>query len=333
MTNEEGNFKVKNTGSRLIISCIGFKSEYIRIDTLKSLPAQIILKPISVSLGEVIVKPMDVKEIVRNSITKLSNNYPASFIKINGIFKQLTKTNGIQNTYLNADLNVYINILSKLKSRKIVTTLNNYEIFKNKKERTIFSEPSGALNILYFSIHPFINQIDKYNFNIVCEFEYEDMKLIKINFEPEKRNDKNFQYKGSFFIDKATDAIIYVEYELLPVSKINKNILFGISQKQEFWKCKIMFEKWNNNFVPKYIISESIDILKIKKETTETHDVFNFFSKSYENYSYITLPVNQSLKDLLFKSVGAEFNKEHKYADDFILETTQEKNIKKQYGQ
>lgn len=333
ITNEEGEFKIKMSTNRLVISSIGFMTAYLDISSLNTLPVTVILKPAIVHLGEVIVKPTDVLEIILKVKSKLPINYPANFIKINGIFKQLTTTNGKQNTYLNADINAYLNVLAELKNRKIITTLNSYSISKNKNEKTVFSEPSSSLFNLFLTRNSFFSQTNNYKFKIQYELEYQNMNLFKIGFEPIKRDDRKFQFNGSIYVDKATDAIIFVESELLPVSKTNKNILFGISQKQEMYKYKILFEKWNNKFVPKYIISESQDVLKVKKETIETHNIFNFFSKNYENYDQISLPTNQSLKSLLFKSNGSDFDKAHKYVNDFILETSQEKQIKMQNGE
>ena len=345
ITNSEGKFSIKtpiNTKDILCASCLGFKVAKIDLTSIKTMPIKIILRQSTIHLNEVTVKVKDAKSIVNEAIQRLNKNYSDKKIKVNGIFKHLVKEDGQNKFLFDCNSNLYVNnyrkkiVLPKVGLYPLTEgEVVDYELFKSDKKYSHYTNPVLLMEKFYIKNHPFIFNFKDYNFWYDYQLEYEGDNVLKISFSPSKLDDKKNQFHGYLYIDEKTYGFLYFEYSLLP----NKQEYIKFS-KTGGWKnlestTKVMYSKTDDTFNLKYIITSLTAKVYNNIDTTTYVKVFNFLSKNIEsarknvNKKIMKISVEQALDKIIRESDGKTFDKSKNYMDNFILQTAEEKRLKK----
>lgn len=97
-TNEDGFFAFHfleiEKQSNIHISCIGYKPYSLSISEFQNIPLTIFIEEDKLFLSEVVVSPIDPKDILENAIENLGQNYPKEEISKTIYYKESVKQNG-----------------------------------------------------------------------------------------------------------------------------------------------------------------------------------------------------------------------------------------------
>lgn len=327
ITNSEGLFTLmKNSAPNcsVLISCLGYKSYRLNIDDNIKYPVKIILENETFNLSEVTIKPVDAKAIVKKAISKIDENYPRNTIKINGVYKQLTSINDQMLLYLKSNINVYLKGMGRNWIPQIQSEALDYEFYKNNRA---FIKPNSILLNLWLYHHPIISHFNNFSYYYENKMNFEGNSIIKIRFKPSKINDEKAQFQGFVYIDEETYGFAYIEY-----SKIPNNTVYtkkdGALQKNIKIDVKLMFTKSKPYYEINYLITSVENQILVDDKTFLVNNVSNFFSKGTDINQKINVADRRSLDEILIHEDGKVIEKSKNYIDDFILETSKEKELK-----
>jgi hypothetical protein len=347
MTNAEGKFSIKTSDSPkdvLICSCLGYKSVKIEMGAIKKLPLKIVLKESVFQLKEVTVKIIDGKSIVKNAIQKLDKNYISKIVKVNGNYKCLQKVNGSDNVLFKSSVNLYYRNLARhfetfnFKAYyKIYGDIIEHELYKNNKSKPN-TDIFGFIFLLYIQDHPFIYNFNDYKFDYDSQFEYAGANVLKINFHPNKLDKMKEQYKGFVYIDEKTCAILYFEYKLLPNRKDYYKYSKICGGKEVNSSIKVLYTKTDSTYNLKSIIRQKEFKLYYNSDTSSYVTTDNFIANSSKASEFRAITGNKKddrksissqIRRIIQESTGKTFDKSKNDLDNFILETEEEKELKK----
>lgn len=110
VANAEGEFELfipeNRRGKNIIISRIGYKTDTLYAPS----PDQNVLVTLAqqpVELAEVIVKPLDPLDILKQAVRKIPENYPAEPVYLYAYYREMVETNGIFVKYADAACQLY----------------------------------------------------------------------------------------------------------------------------------------------------------------------------------------------------------------------------------
>lgn len=223
ISNQEGEFAIKALPTDLLrISYVGYESVLIPANHV---PEVIELRPYSIQLSEIIVKPIDLHGLVQQIFERQKKqieqhkNYESAFF-----YRQITQTNSecneIMETFLNSKSVIclrYLNIVAgryaKLKNDSVhdYTTFTDFfrysrltpiRVKKLKKEETAV---------------PLMSDFAKYYTLSYDVLSSGNDYIYKIHFTP-KETSERFVIKGTLYVDSSTLDIIRMESKtMIPV--------------------------------------------------------------------------------------------------------------------
>lgn len=329
ISNADGRFSIEKIANDTIyISCLGFQKMEISVNKCIQGLNKIVLQPATYSLGEVTVKPVDARELMKKVIKMIPKNYPSGTTKINGLYKQASFSENKPTGLFEADMDIFISDVNSKREPKFETKVHSHELFKSS---TLFSINDPTENIVYCWIrtHPFIQRFNKYNFHYKGMITYNNTLLDRIEFEPKKNYRYIFLYKGSVYIDHSTNAIVYIEYQKVSKEgfhKYQKTKLRSVDQAL----YKIKYSKFNEYYYLDYVIKENVIriIQQTKNRRFQLHSFFNFFTKETENNVEKYDVDSLSLYDIAIHGIGKDVDQSKGKENTFILDTEEEKKIK-----
>lgn len=190
---------------------------------------------------------------------------------------------------------------------------------------------------------PFFDKENQYHFNLEGTNTYNDRLVYTISFTPKNRG----TYQGTMQINTENYAIEQIDYKYTK-GKHGKNInLLGVSHKETFERIKIIFEKDDLGYFPKYLYTQnhyetSIDrtfslykkherFIGGKKEDVIKIDVQLFISGSDVNEFLVikNTPINSSQFNDIVEEECINYEKINQYNPDTwkeysIIEPTME---------
>lgn len=352
ITNTEGRFSIQQKSSpKLVISCLGFKTQCISPDTIKH-ALHITLIPALINLEEVKITLVDVDNIMKQVIKNIPKNYPTKKVKLNGLYKQAEVKNNYLNIVFESNVNIYLTGMGKFKVPEVETKIIDYEYYTAPPIN--FRKPQGYLYATCFYFHPIIHQIKDYQFEYDYQFNYEGAEVIKINISPKLIDKMVRQYEGYVCIDKETKGILYMEYSLIP-NEIEMTRANGLLQRREKGLTKVLFTKAKPFFKLDYIVEKELATIRFNEAYYKIHSAeidklvnenpklaylkdvekidtvfstFSFFAKDINYNPTKYEPDELTFEDIMKQGKGKPFDKSRDYSNGFIIETKEVKLFK-----
>lgn len=226
VSNSEGKFTLKipeeSVGNGIRAYQLGFRSMTVDGQGLKG-EKEIVIRmvPIGKVLDEVIVTDSDPKEIVREALRKIPENYSNSNNLFSGFYRETVQKGSRFVSISEAILDV---LKRPYKSR----VTNGEKVQINKGRRLLSQKASDTLAVKlvggpYMAVlldavkngeHIFgIDELDDFDFKMEAPASIDDRMHYTIGFKPIYRREYPL-HKGKLFIDKESMAISRVEFEL-----------------------------------------------------------------------------------------------------------------------
>jgi hypothetical protein len=338
-SDENGNFLIKTTGNytSLIFSCVGFKTEQIRLKQGQSVGVQVELTEENTLLQEVFVIPGSnpanelmkrVRLLTRqNDITRqkgfniLSNEQNLVLMtKLNQrglskrIFDQL-KTGNLSASDSSLVLPIYM-----AENKYIVSATAKKELSRN-----IFSSPESGEEIIEKLVGELSSELNFYNNTVTVfgksmisplaniSYAYYDYyladsiqvktgKQYEVHFRT--KNAKSLAFNGELWIDSATLALTRIEVEL--PSKANINFIHNLRIKESYasnpsnrWMPKSEEMTLNMNYE---LLADSLnrkpEIFVKRSISYNLPDSSTYIPSTFAQSSYTQESLNDKLNDL-----------------------------------
>lgn len=332
ITNSEGKFRIeKKIGDTLVFSCLGYERKEILLSQAELKDTLIILKRAVYAIDEVIVSPINAKAIVKKAIKNIPLNYPPKTTKISGTYKQVSMNNEKYTGLFESNLDIFITSMISKRKPKIETKLKNYELFKSPQNFNL-AQPNQQVSRFWLYRHPFIDKFNKFKYTYDHKIDFNGKTLLKIKFSPLQIKENRFQYEGYMYINNDSYAFEYLEYSLIP-NQYGFYKYAGRMQRLNQVSTKIMYSKQDFFYSVDYAIITSNITLEHNKLGTyfNLFSMFNFFTEKSEYYIESYEPDTLSLHDIVYSTKGKSINSQN-YSTEFLLETSEEKAIKSQFG-
>lgn len=222
ISNQYGQFKIilpqEKGNDSLVISYLGYKTQTIRISTVKN-PLEIFLNEDQGILNEVVIVGYTAETIIKKALEKIPNNYFSEPYKSTGFYRVTSQKD---NSYIHLSEAVFDIYQSKIDNPKQQFKLQKMRAIKDEKASKgidLGLKPNG---IYGFDVVNNVDEVELLNKNglRLHTFKLEDSNFIngkelyKISFD--QKDIKKSGYKGYMLIDKETFAFVYFNIQLSP---------------------------------------------------------------------------------------------------------------------
>ena len=300
-SNEMGEFVIKIPEERLsdslVFSSIGYISYRIAVKDIKKSKIQtVLLKPNTINLSEFVVKSVDAKKIVKMMLKKRSDNYATKPTLLQFFNRESLKEKNTDRyfTYTEGILEVY--------KQSVERNTDKVRLVKGRKknispsfvhEGVVYGLPdvvNGPNTPIILDIIKseefFLVQNSQFNFFHDGYERIEDRLAYVISFAPKdstKRGlfvgDWDF-YKGKFYVDTASYALVRGEFELsrrglavVNLTAAKNNDPLSIKQRKMVVNYTLFQDKWyfkSANVENDYVYKDDLMILTNKLECLVT---------------------------------------------------------------
>jgi hypothetical protein len=321
VSNLEGNFEIfvnSNQNKNLALGSLGYQSKTYQIDKLSTLIGlKIYLTPQSITLNEVIVKPINIIELLISS-TKTSSEKFNNSVFLSGYYREVVKRDSFLSKYADGLINYYLEKDKKNKTDVTVSVLQSRvkEIdLKEEDDKVDALNSKIDIDILPKYIRPnILSVLDSNTFkNYVFQLSEIESKrpVYKITFKP-LQNATIPLNEGVIYIDKETNLILSLDSKFCPtknVPYIYSLSLLGITASATDREVIVKYKIEGDNYYPLYC-SLSVKISLTSKKYNQTSSVKSeFLSFKYDNQSVLKPTSNIYTKKYLYKN-GSKFTNE-----------------------
>ncbi len=320
ISDKNGHFLLKIPSAyfdkRLLVSYIGYESFETEIKSIKK--ALIVrLKPADYQIGEVIIMPdSTLLTFLEKAFKKIPENYPDYPTRLTGFYREAVKSVNNEYTYFaEAVTKTYKNSYNKKGVQgqvKILKSLvNEFPKIDSLPIRFYGGVFEASDGDIIFNRGSFINPKNFKNYHYaldgITKFNGNDVYIISFDT---KNDSLNGSREGRFYLDKASLAYLFIEYQLTPqglkslsanisvrrnVLKLEKTInYFKVDDKWHFKHSKSTehFKKGSNitwvkedEYLTTKIQTDSVNPTPLN-ERLEYGDVFSEKAKSYQTEDY-----------------------------------------------
>ncbi|WP_082795682.1 carboxypeptidase-like regulatory domain-containing protein [Flammeovirga sp. SJP92] len=268
-SNLEGAFSItiseKYAEQQLQISATGFEMVRVNISALSSKKKnKITLKSFVTELDEVVITPKDMREILREALRKIPENYALEPAKVHGFYRNRTLLNEQTSSYIEAAMDIYLqgiredkkkNQLELVKARS-VTDSTAWESFSfDDDSADMDMDMTGMAHEMLESdlvkdngnlfgddeemtsrFVMFLNDktMDYYSFEFVKMTTYQGRSAMVIDYKPRWKMDLGM-FEGRIILDEDTKAFCHVDYNvpksflkyIVPIRGIGKGLMIG----------------------------------------------------------------------------------------------------------
>ncbi|TCC94713.1 carboxypeptidase-like regulatory domain-containing protein [Pedobacter hiemivivus] len=108
MTNPDGDFSLRipaGTTGQIIVSCIGYETQYIPIQQLSN-PVTIKMKSVVSRLQEVKIFALNGEAIIRKAMRNITQNYPVTAFESTGFYREVAKIDDNYLSFAEASLQI-----------------------------------------------------------------------------------------------------------------------------------------------------------------------------------------------------------------------------------
>jgi hypothetical protein len=319
LSNEDGNFTIKlpkeSADDSVYFSRVGYKP--LKIKTGDLLPNRniIFLDVNSIQLKEVMVKPIDLNNVLKRAIENIPRNYSRVPLMLIAFYRETIKQNndyvGLSEAILNiykASYNNYLNDqVSIYKARK--------NQFEKQMDTVVFKFQGGISTSLMLDIakNPsnFITDeyLDYYDFSL-AEITTIDGRYTYVIAFDQKDYAPYPLYKGKLYIDIDTYAIVRADFMISPkgleksADVLVKKSPRKLKVKPVFSSYIVNYTKQNNTWYLNYIREEVA--FKVKKK-------YSFYSTTFQSKAEMVVTQTDSTNLQRIK-----LSKQVKYNDIFV---------------
>jgi hypothetical protein len=222
VSNAEGRFSISspiNTPSKITISCVGYKSRSMGFEGEFS-NIKIFLEPEIKLLNEIVVMPINVRQLILEAVKKIPFNYPAKPTLLTGFYRESLRYDSIRYIYLSEGV-----IQARKESYTQAEQKGQVKLIKSRKKE--FSDSAQTLRKVRFyggshSVHTgdfvmgrkeFINEltIEEYDYSIYEITYLNGSEVYKISFRPKKPSALFF---GELYLDSKSRCFVSARYKL-----------------------------------------------------------------------------------------------------------------------
>ena len=224
VTNTEGEFKLQfdRTGDMKFITFkyISYKNKTIAIDKIPENNFIVKLTSSVIPLEEIIVRPDNPKELIKEILAKIPDNYPGKAYKETAFYREYIKKKRKYVSVSEAVVEIYKAPYNKEISEDLVKLYKGHKSANVKPQDTVIMKlkggPKTAL-LLDIAKHPYIlfskNKLEQYNFTLDKLTNIDDRQNYIINFTQKPQGEYPL-YNGKLYVDVKTLAITAAEFSL-----------------------------------------------------------------------------------------------------------------------
>lgn len=316
VANSDGNFIFKYPGifsqDSVVISCMGFKMEKIRLDYLDTVYAEILLKPDYIPIQEVIIRKTDPIYLLHSVISRIPQNYYTSPVNLTTFYRESVKRGNNFIIISEAILEIFrsgFNEEFSFDQVKLIKGRKNVDI--QRTDTITLKLKAGLQTSLVLDIirnkPEFFNEdfFQYYTYDMTDIILDEDCYTYVINFRQHTYTQPP-HYEGKIYIDMESLAIRAFEFHINPET-INKAARYLVIHKPRNidvipvsaqYFVRYRFEK--DKFYLAYILSDNIFRIRKKNQlfsrtfqtitemavtNTQTQDVTRFKQKEITDIS------------------------------------------------
>lgn len=256
ISNVEGRFVISISEDKesfaLVVSCIGYKTSSVNFDRGNTKGLKIYLEQETSLLNEVIVRPSDNRELIREAIRRIPINYPASPSSLSGFYRESLRYDSTRYVYISEGV-----LQAKKESYKEPQRSGQVKLLKARKKE--FPDSLKTLEKIRFYAGPhivhrfdfviqrleFINEdkLKNYTYSIDAITSSDGNQVYKISFKPINGNGL---FEGTLWLDVNTSAFISAKYKLTEKGLSNeKNSIFNRYLRREYM---VNYRKANNKW-------------------------------------------------------------------------------------
>lgn len=224
VTNTDGEFTINiekvNSSKKLSFKYIGYKNSFINISSLKSNGNIIYLKPSSISIAEVVVRPQNPRELIERIIEKIPENYSSKPNKMMAFYRETVKKRNRYVSIVEAVVEAYKARYDDTHDKDIVRLYKGRKSSNVKSQDTLIMKLRGGPKttlLLDIAKNPdMLFYKESLNY---YKFEIDEIATIndKQNYILKFKQIKNFDYplfNGKLYVDVETLAISAAEFDL-----------------------------------------------------------------------------------------------------------------------
>jgi hypothetical protein len=225
-------------------------------------------------------------------------------------------------------VDVYVSDIASKRKPKIETNCLSYELYEGAFQyRFIISE--NLIKNFWLSGHPFIRDFGQYKFEYEGKLQYQGRNLIKVHFEPIDIHPYRQEYSGTIYIAEHTNAFVFIEYHFIPNKVGFYKASTGNTQRINSVTYRIQFSEIGGLYNIDQIISTcSLSIKSSSNKVYDYYTIFNFFTQNTALNVDDYVVDSKSLNDLMFNTKGKDIDKLMGKENSFMLETSDEKELK-----
>lgn len=223
LTNAEGRFRFvlpeKNSADTLIVSCLGYLNTQITPSEYLTQILEVELKPHSIPLKEVVVRPENPDYIVRESYSRISGNYSKHHVILNGFFREASKQDedyiSLSEALIEIKKSSYSSQLNDLV--KLVKGRNGTNTKQSELVNLVIE--GGLYNGLRLDVVKYQSYFYGEDMFEECDFSMQKRTYLNgrhtyvVGFKAKEDRDYA-SYDGRLYFDVETLALVRAEFEL-----------------------------------------------------------------------------------------------------------------------
>jgi len=324
ISSADGNFVFKYprifSQDSVIISCLGFKMERIRLDFLDTSYSEIRLKPDYIPIQEVIIRKTDPLNLLQSSIKRIPENYYTGPVNLTTFYRESVKKGNNYVIISEAILEIYrsgfneeypLDQVRLIKGRKNVD-IQNTDTVSLKLKAGI--QTSLILDIVR-NKPEFFNEefFNYYTYDMTDIILDEGRYTYVITFKQHSYTEPP-HYEGKIFIDMESLAIRAFEFHINPET-INKAAKYLVIHKPrnldvipvsaEYY---VKYRNENDKLYLNYILSDNVFRIRKKNQlfsrTFETLTEMAVTNTQTENVTRFRIKEITDIDDLFVDQVG-----------------------------
>jgi len=222
-TNNDGRFvlNVRSLPVQLAISYIGYKKEVVQIDTIRSEPVRVTLKPSPISMDELVVDARNASDFVVRAVRHLfdlSEDERSVTRGVRGFYRQRTIAN--DSSYVEYIETFYNSFVSPFGIRQWDVNQGRYAVMENRMDKMLpihknFSSFTGQMRLpddhkpkaKPFLLPLRLDAADYFVFHKVKSVQHEGRHLVEISYRPKEPSKPVAGFSGRIWVDVETYAV------------------------------------------------------------------------------------------------------------------------------
>jgi hypothetical protein len=260
-TDDDGKFDITKIGGAgvgqrdsIYFTHIGYEEWRTTAENLLTTNRnQLTLTPKKYDLKEVTVKPGDTRDMLRNAVARVKQNYPSTFSNSEIVFKDYSKRSGDRTHYYFFHYNLFLPGYSLADSDKVYNKVLAHEMFVKKGQMFMPEIKPGQLIQLMFPEKVFSEKElkeNEYKFLGTENIDGEEMNVIEFKSIPKKKNEA-IAATGKAYIQTKDQAIRFIEFHIF--NERAKRFMLVAKMESLNVNVKVAYKPLGGKYVLDYI--------------------------------------------------------------------------------